>query len=295
MHDTTPLQDRGNGTRGDHTVIDDPNHPISRRIRDVLRNRSSKPKTILIDDPENIEQAARSGVQLDSLYVTEGLPPSSIGDTLSVHGRLPVHMLSRGVVDGLFGDEKRARVFALANAPRPARLSDLSSAQGDIVVLDGVRLMGNIGAITRTSAGFGAAGLVLLESGLRHVFDRRLIRASRGLVFTLPIVLATPDEFADYVLGERTVVSTLTAHAIERLESASGVQDRMAIVLGSERHGVSEKLDRLASYRYAIPMSPEIDSLNVSVAAGIALYERNRSRTAKNMKEKSAGRSVARW
>lgn len=277
MHETTSLHDRINGPDEEHAVIDDPHHPIARRIGDVLRNRSPRPKTILIDDLENIEQAARNNVRLDSLYVTEGLQLASISGTISEYGRLPTHKLSRNVVDGLFGDEKRARIFALAKAPHPARLSDLSGVEDDIVVLDGVRLVGNIGAITRTSVGFGAAGMVLLNSGLRNVFDRRLIRASRGLVFALPIVLATLDELTEYLRSERISVGTLTAHATEALESACGVAERMAIVLGSERHGVSEEIDTIASHRYAIPMSPEIESLNVSVSAGIALYERNRS------------------
>ncbi|WP_150460802.1 TrmH family RNA methyltransferase [Nesterenkonia ebinurensis] len=277
MHETTSLHDRSNGPGEEHAVIDDPHHPIARRIGDVLRNRSPRPKMILIDDLENIEQAVRSNVRLDSLYMTEGLQLPSISDTISEYGILPTHTLSRNVVDGLFGGEKRARIFALAKAPSSAKLGDLSGTQGDIVVLDGVRLVGNIGAITRTSVGFGTAGLVLLESGLRNVFDRRLIRASRGLVFALPIVLATLDEFAEYVLTERINVGTLTAHATERLESACGVAERMAIVLGSERHGVSQELGTIANHRYAIPMSPEIESLNVSVSAGIALYERNRS------------------
>ncbi|PJJ55310.1 TrmH family RNA methyltransferase [Compostimonas suwonensis] len=277
MQETISLRDRPNGMEEEYAAISDPHHPIVRRINDVLRSRASRPKTILIDDLENIDQAARSGVRLDSLYLTEGLQLSSGDGATPMYGQLPTYTLSHAVTDGLFGGEKRARVFALAEAPRPARLDDLSGRDGDIVVLDGVRLVGNIGAITRTSAGFSAAGLVLLESGLRNAFDRRLIRASRGLVFALPVVLATTDEFAEYVLRKRTTVGTLTAHAAESLESVGGIRGRMALVLGSERNGLSEQLDGIASYKYSIPMSPDLESLNVSVSAGIALYERNRS------------------
>ncbi|AXR74841.1 TrmH family RNA methyltransferase [Auritidibacter ignavus] len=277
MHKTTPLHHNIDRPGEDHTIIDDSHHPVARRISDVLRNRSSKPKIILIDDLENIEQAVRNNVRLDSLYMTEGSQPASINDTIFEYGEFPTHTLSRDVADGLFGGEKQSRIFALAKAPRPAKLSDLSETESDIVVLDGVRLVGNIGAITRTSVGFGTAGLILLDSGLQNVFDRRLIRASRGLVFALPIVLTTVDEFARYIHRERISVGTLTAHATDSLESAWDIAERMAIVLGSERHGVSEKLNTIADYKYAIPMSPEVESLNVSVSAGIALYERSRS------------------
>ncbi|MCP2169251.1 TrmH family RNA methyltransferase [Goodfellowiella coeruleoviolacea] len=259
-----------------HDVIDSPHHPVARRVKDVLRSRSAKPRTVVIDDLENIEQALRSGIRLDSLYLTEGLPPESLADAAVGCRGLPTFTLSRAVAGDLFGEEKRTRVFALAHAPRPTALADLSRRAGDIVVLDGVRLMGNIGAITRTVMALGAAGLVLLESGLRTVLDRRLIRASRGLVFSVPLVLATRGEFARYAAHGRLTLATLTAEADEPLHSIQEVPGRVAVILGSERHGVSAELDALAAHRYAIAMSPEVESLNVSVSAAIALYERSR-------------------
>lgn len=287
MQETISLRDRPNGVEEEYAVISDPHHPIVRRINDVLRSRASRPKTILIDDIENIDQAARTGVRLDSLYLTQGIRLSSRDDSISKYRPVPTYTLSRAIIDGLFGGEKRARIFALAEAPRVARLDDLSARDGDIVVLDGVRLVGNIGAITRTSAGFSAAGLVLLESGLWNVFDRRLIRASRGLVFALPVVLATADEFAEYVLRERISVGTLAANATESLESVHRIRWRMALVLGSERSGLSEELNGIASYKYSIPMSPDLESLNVSVSAGIALYERSRTGQVPHMSDAS--------
>lgn len=261
-----------------YDVIEEPYHHVARRISDVLRNKSAKPKTVLIDDIENIQQAVRSGIGIDSIYVSTGTSSAVANDMCKLAGNVPAYVLSHKVMGSLFGAEKRSRVFALAKVPRPKQLSDLSDSEGDIVVLDGVRLAGNIGAIIRTSVGFGVSALVLLDSGLKNIFDRRLIRASRGLVFTLPIVLASPGELSDYVQLERMPVGTLAANATDRLDSLGSVPGKMAIILGSERKGVSERLQSIASYRCSIPMSPEIESFNVSVSAGIALYARNRSR-----------------
>lgn len=278
MHETGHA-DSGNGELTDgHAVIEEPYHRVARRIADVLRNRSTDPKTILVDDLENIQQATRSGIKIDSIYVTEGTSSAIKSEVLMTAGQTPVYMLSRMVVGRLFGDEKRTRVFALAREPRSAQFSDLSATDGDVIILDGVRLAGNIGAIIRSSVGFGISGLVLLDSGLKSIFDRRLIRASRGLVFTLPVVLATPEELAEYVHRENMAVGILTAHATDNLDLFGSIPDRMAIILGSERQGVSERLQGIAKYGCSIPMSPEIDSFNVSVSAGIALYERSRSR-----------------
>lgn len=253
-------------------AIDSVRHPVARRIADVLRNQSSRPKIILIDDAENIEQAIASGIQLDSLY---GTARSIASDQIIPHvgDDVPRYLLDDRVASDLFGGQKHARVFALARAPRTPVVDDLRGTRGDLVVLDGVRLVGNIGAITRTACALGAAGIILLDSGLRTTLDRRLIRASRGLVFSLPIVLASRTECAEFLQHERISIATLSADAESPLRTIRSVTDRIAIVLGSERNGVSQGLNDLANHRYSIPMTPGVESLNVSVAAGIALYE----------------------
>lgn len=254
-------------------TIDSAHHPIARRLADVLRSRSERPRIFVLDDTENIEQAVACGIELDSLYATEsamarGLPSPTGGDP-----RLPFHVLSDTVARSLFGEQKQSRVFALAHAPRPPRLDDVTGARGDIIVLDGVRLVGNIGAITRTARALGAAGIVLVDSGLRTTLDRRLIRGSRGLVFAMPVVLASRTECTAFIRQENVAVAVLSAHAIEPLSSIRSVEEPLALVLGGERGGVSPELDALATYRCAIPMASDVESLNVSVTAAIALYE----------------------
>ncbi|MFC9560608.1 TrmH family RNA methyltransferase [Agromyces sp. NPDC056965] len=253
--------------------IDGARHPEARRIADVLRSRADKPNVFVLDDLENIEQAVACGIELDGLYATVSSsangPPSLVG----VDPDVPVHIIDDAVARSLFGGQKHSRIFALARAPRSPRLFDLIEATGDIIVLDGVRLVGNIGAITRTACALGAAGVILLESGLRTVLDRRLIRASRGLVFATPVILASRAECADFILRTKLPVAALSADALEGLDSIGALTGRLAIVLGGERDGVSSELDALTTHRYAIPMTADVESLNVSVAAGIALYE----------------------
>lgn len=261
-----------------HHIIDNPYHPVARRITDVVRRRPATPNVILIDDLENIAQAARSGVLIDSLYISEGLDPVAIDKAGPELHEVQIHTLSSAVTKKIFGDDKRSRIFALAQSPPPGELSDFSDSPGDIIVLDGVRLVGNIGAIVRTSAGLNAAAVILLDSGLRTVFDRRLIRASRGLIFTLPTVIAPRRDVIHYLHEQQIPVATLAADCTEPIEVLQRIKERIAIVLGSERRGVSEDIGRVADYRCSIAMSDDIESLNVSVSAGIALHERAQSR-----------------
>jgi TrmH family RNA methyltransferase len=253
--------------------IDSARHPAARRLADVLRSRSEKPKVFVLDDLENIGQAVACGIELDSLYATESAVENGTPGFDGVDPDVPVHIVDDAVARSLFGGQKQSRIFALAHSPRSPKLSDLIETTGDIIVLDGVRLVGNIGAITRTACALGAAGIILLESGLRTTLDRRLIRASRGLVFATPVILASRRECAEFIRREQLTVAALSADAVDALSSIGAVTSRLAIVLGGERDGVSSELDALTTHRYAIPMTPNVESLNVSVATGIALYE----------------------
>lgn len=259
-------------TREPGTVraIDSARHPVARRIADVLRSRSENPNVFVIDDRENIEQAVACGVELDSLYYATSAGPLNLS---AIGAEVPHYALAGDVARTLFGEQKRSRVFALARAPRRPKFRDLLGTTGDIIILDGVRIVGNIGAITRTACALNAAGIVLLDSGLRTTLDRRLIRASRGLVFATPVVLAARAECIDFIRQEKLTLAALSANAVEPLSSIRTARERLALVMGSEREGVSPELDALTTYRYAIPMASNVESLNVSVAAGIALFE----------------------
>ncbi|MFD5225547.1 TrmH family RNA methyltransferase [Microbacterium sp. NPDC058342] len=250
------------------------------RIADVLRSGALAPRVVLIDDPENIEQAIACDVHVDALYATERMLEQGLPRLRGAAHDEPFRIIDAESSRRLFRGQKDARVFALARAPRPLRPRDLLKRPGDVLVLDGVRLVGNIGAVTRTAGALGAAGVILVDSGLRSITDRRLIRASRGLVFSVPVVLAGRAECVDFLSRERLQVATLSAGAAEPLDALREVTGRLALVLGSERHGVSRQLDKITQHRCAIPMTADAESLNVSVAAGIALYERHQVRDA---------------
>lgn len=282
-------------------------------MRDVLRSKSDRPRTIIIDDYENIEQAVLAGIKITEIFIvatadtaTQAVAAQQPALTALKQldtAELTVVTMEPTVAKTLFTDAKHVRLFALAAAPKLCKLSALAATQertvtqqstvtqphttttteratterfgGDIVVLDGVRIVGNIGAVIRTACALGARGVVLLNSGLRTVTDRRLVRASRGLVFRLPVVLATPEQFAQFVQTQQLPVATLALDGAEPLPAIRQVQTPLALVFGSERTGVSRETTALARHKYVIPMDARVESLNVSVTAGITLYLRS--------------------
>ncbi|AZA10063.1 TrmH family RNA methyltransferase [Corynebacterium pseudopelargi] len=230
------------------------------------------PGRFIIDDEENIEQALLHGLSIHTVFcVGDRTPEESLAQLLKQQ-HIEVTGIAVHVAKKLFGSDKRPRLFALADTPPASTLDKALEHKGDVVVLDGVRLPGNIGAIIRTAAGLGAAAVVLVDSGLDDALDRRLVRASRGLVFALPVVLSTREDVLGALDALEIPLVSLAADASEPLAQIAQLEGRIALVMGSERKGVSTQLHEHAKHRYAIAMREGVESLNVSVATGIALY-----------------------
>lgn len=257
-------------------LVDSLLHPLAVEIRQLLsRPEKAALARILIDDEENILEALRAGVRLRSLFhAGEEAISAQLRHALSPE--VTIHEVAKRTCKKLFGNEKISRVFAIAETPSPAALSVLAEVPQDIVVLEDVSISGNIGAIVRTSVALGAGGLVLLNTDPVDVYDRRLIRASRGLVFALPVVTATTAELIEFCRQQQLSLLVTMPHARTSLHEVAELPRRVAIVFGSEKRGCSQELVDAATLHVTIPMSPKVESLNVSAAAGIVLFNRAR-------------------
>jgi len=262
-------------------LITERSDPAVQRIIDVTKHSRAVVKTVLIEDIEPLLQSIRAGVGFIEIYGldTVTLPDELLG--LCAEREIPVRLLAAPVANQVFKTEKKPKVFGLARVPKPSRLKDLSDETGDLILLDGVKIVGNIGAIVRTSFALGASGIVLVDSDLGSIADRRLIRASRGYVFSLPIVLASRDEALRYLQdnGMRPVV--FEADGELAVGDLDGMDERLVLMFGSERIGPSGDFSTIAASSVSIPMNPAAESLNVSVSAGIALHARARRNLAR--------------
>lgn len=259
-------------------VISSRSDPQVQRIDDLVRRPRAATRTLLVEDPEPLAHALEAGVEVLGVYAAEG---TDVGAQLGAAARsrdVTVQEIATPLWNELFRGERKPDVVGVAKAPRPARLADLAERTGDVVVLDGVRIVGNIGAAVRTAYALGAAGVVLVDSELPHPLDRRVVRASRGYVFSLPVVPVSREEA---VAGVRELDLPAVAFATGGDLSTSdlpGLGERVVLVFGSEKRGASAELTADAR-TVAIPMRASAESLNVSVAVGIALG----SRTSRNL------------
>ena len=166
--------------------------------------------------------------------------------------------------------------LALVRRPTPMTLGSLISSAGLLVVLDGVANADNVGGVFRNAAAFDAGGVLLSPTTCDPLY-RKAIRTSMGAALEVPFArvadAAWPTLAAELHAAGFTVVALTPRETSEALEAfaARPQPARLALVIGSEGAGVTPALEAAADHRVRIPISGQVDSLNLAVAAGIAL------------------------
>jgi TrmH family RNA methyltransferase len=179
--------------------------------------------------------------------------------------------------DGIFGVfEYREQLFSSLNLPKIPLL----------LVAENIEKPGNIGAMIRSADGVGADAVVLLGRGA-DPFSPNVIRASLGTVFSVPVILSTVAEFRRFVEARniRCFAAALALNAVDY--STADLSGPSAVLFGSEANGLTQEALSLELEVIQIPMAGIADSLNVSVAAAVILYEARRQR-AVNVPSKSS-------
>ena len=258
----------------DSTLVDSLNHPIAGLIR-LLLSRSSRHESekFLIDDEENILQALEAGVEIELVCYTgeNGLPHSVQKNLIS---GTSVHEVAKRTSKKLFGNEKVSRIFAIAKTPKPISIEALNTIKKDVVVLENLGISGNIGNIIRTSLALDIGGIIILNLDPLDIYDRRLIRASRGYVFSVPIITASTEELIAFCKKSEQPLLVTSATEPSTVTDIASIAERLLIVFGSEKEGTSTEIEAAATFKARIPINDKVESLNVSTAAGITLYNR---------------------
>ena len=255
-------------------LIDSLLHPLAHPIRQLLtRTGRQELNEILIDDEENILQALEAGVEIESVYYAGD---EVISDALrkNLTAGATIHEVAKRTTKKLFENDKISRIFAIAETPKSLGLEALKTITKDVVVLEDLSISGNIGNIIRTSLALGVGGMILLNMDPLDIYDRRLIRASRGYVFSLPIMTASTKQLIDYGQQNNQSLLVTSAAATRTVDEIASIPERLLIVFGSEKEGASPEIERAATLQVRIPINERVESLNVSAAAGITLYNR---------------------
>jgi tRNA G18 (ribose-2'-O)-methylase SpoU len=194
----------------------------------------------------------------------------------SLPAEATVHEVAKRTTKKLFENDKISRIFAIAKMPKPIGLDALQSIKKDVVVLEDLSISGNIGNIIRTSLALGIGGILLLNMDPIDLYDRRLIRSSRGYLFSMPMITASTSDFLDYCKKNNETLLVTAMDADKTVDDIAAIPERLLIVFGSEKDGCSPEIEAAAILKARIPISNKVESLNVSASAGITLYSRSK-------------------
>ncbi len=157
-------------------------------------------------------------------------------------------------------------------------LKDLELSEGNFLILvaEAPEKPGNIGALLRT-ADAARVDAVLIANPKTDIFNPNIIRSSVGCVFTTRIATGTTAEIIKYLQQKKVNIYSAALHASINYTQVD-FTGSSAIVVGTESTGLSKEWLKNSTQNIIIPMQGEIDSMNVSVAAGILIFEAKRQR-----------------
>lgn len=231
-------------------------HPIVKHcclLRSKRKYRGEK-REVVVPGLKMVREIAET-LPCHTLFISQDisdLPPSK-----QLYQITPEMMMK---ITGLPSPEPMAALFPM---PEEATLN----GKKPLLVLDQISDPGNMGTLIRTALAFGFEGTFLLGEATDPYHDRA-IRASKGAVFRLPVAHATHEEFAAFAKAEKLAVIVADTKGSPIEDSKIRVD---ALILGSESHGPAELL--LQQFpTTSIPMSGEMESLNVAAAGAILMY-----------------------
>jgi tRNA G18 (ribose-2'-O)-methylase SpoU len=202
-------------------------------------------------------------------------------DLLDTRDELPVYVVPQTVMNAITGFNLHRGCLAIGERPRPCRWDELVRGASRVVALERVGNADNVGSVFRSAAAFGVDA-VILEQGCTDPLYRKAIRTSMGAALDVPFARAEPwpDVLRELARGGEggsvgRVVLALTPSSRARPldEIAPAISARpVVVVVGHEGDGLSDGALAACTHHARIPMSDNVDSLNVATAAAIALY-----------------------
>lgn len=242
-----------------------------------LRNRLEPDKGIFIaESPKVIRVALDKGYHPLALLCEERHITGDAADIIARCGDLPVYTGSRELLAMLTGYTLTRGVLCAMHRPQPLTVEEVCNGASRVVVIDGVVDTTNIGAIFRSAAALGIDS-VLLTSSSCDPLNRRAVRVSMGSVFLVPWT-RLPNDYQPLLrqLGFRTVAMALTDRSVSIDDASMMAEPRLAIIMGTEGDGLPREVIHSADYVARIPMSHQVDSLNVAAASAVAFWQLRR-------------------
>ncbi|MBQ3546001.1 MAG: RNA methyltransferase [Lachnospiraceae bacterium] len=254
----------------------------ARLTENQLLNRHEPEKGIFIaESPKVIERALDFGCEPISILVEEKHIEGQAKDIIARCNNIPVFTAEFDVLTKLTGFQLTRGMLCAMRRPVLPTVKDVCLNANRIAILESVMNPTNVGAIFRSAAALGIDS-ILLTPDCSNPLYRRAIRVSMGTVFQIPWTFINKENTENinhsYVrdiqnLGFKTAALALTDNSVSIEDNALLLEDKLALILGSEGEGLSPDTIASSDYTVKIPMYHGVDSLNVAAASAVAFWQ----------------------
>lgn len=246
-----------------------------KRLRSLATKKGRRThRQFLVEGVRALEEAAEGCLEPETIVLCPELATSSRAEELA-------DQLAATGAEMLQMSEEAFRAFSQVQSPEgvaaairiPERdLESLPTGAALFVGAVDLRDPGNMGALARTADAAGAGALIAAGS-CADIYDPKVVRATAGSIFHLPVVIDLPAERL-LEWARSSGISTVAAHMEDaRPHTQIRYKPRTLVLVGNEANGLSPELASRADHRAYIPMPGRAESLNVTVAAGILVWE----------------------
>jgi TrmH family RNA methyltransferase len=245
-------------------------------LKAIRRLRRRQGDAVLLEGPHLLEEALASNLVVSTVLVTSDFMQRVATSELLTRLRRAPLVVEPAILDELCDADSPRGVLAVAELPRPRGASAILPGEGIVLLVDAVQEPGNLGAIARVAEAFGVRALAL-TGGTVHPNHPRALRASAGSLLRVPVVRdVAPAELHRQLAASRALWAALVAHGGSSLPHALS-SSSIVLCCGSEGAGLSPETAQQVEAHWTIPLQGRAESLNVAVAAGVALYALRRA------------------
>jgi len=258
------------------------------KIKKVVKLRKRKERDesslFLIEGYRELSRAHLKGVEIVELFTCPDLfLKTNEKKLIDQIGCKNTYTCTKGVFEKISYRDRPDGLLAVAKQKR-LDLSYLEKVIKNLknpffLVAESIEKPGNLGSILRSADGVKVDAVIVCDA-CTDIFNPNVVRASVGTLFTQPVIETTTEKLIAFLKKEKIKIASATPHA-DKIYTEMDLTGPLAIIVGSEQYGLSKKWMTLCDSKMKIPMKGIADSLNVSAATTLLLYEVLRQRNAK--------------
>ncbi len=253
-------------------------------IKQIIALRDSKERRsaglTLIDGVREIARALDAGINFKQLVYCKSMFNTRGEEDLlqrMLDASIEAVEVNERVFERISFGERVEGVLAIIQSPVITLEQLKLSAQPIVIVLESVEKPGNLGAMLRSCDGAGVEAVLVCDTKT-DIYNPNVIRASTGIVFSLPVVADSRVNISSFLKAKGITTVASSPHAKDVYTKAN-FKKATAFVFGCEDKGLSREWLMLADSQIKIPMLGKADSLNVSVSCALLVYEALRQRS----------------